>query len=145
MRYDEALPEQGKIMRFISIALVALLVLFTADAQACSPTRDYANRTVQQKMDEAELTFIGTVTDTGEGYVVFRIGTPGKGAAAKGETMRLAHKEYGTCGKLDFKAGDVWLYAGDTTFSASQKIDAADAEAEISAVVAKITTQPDTP
>lgn len=132
-------------MRIFAIALVALLALFTAQAQACSPTVDYATRTMQQKMDDAEVTFIGTVTEVGDGYVVFSIGTPGKGAAAKGETMRLAHKEYGTCGKLDFKVGDVWLYAGDTTFSASQKIDAADAEAEIAAVVAKLSAAPETP
>ncbi|MEZ0260849.1 MAG: hypothetical protein ACAH80_07555 [Alphaproteobacteria bacterium] len=126
-------------MRFAAVTLALLLAFFTTGAQACSHTADYANRTMQQKMDEADVTFIGTVTETGDGYVIFRIGTPGKGAAVKGETMRLAHKEYGTCGKLDFKVGDVWLYAGDTTFSASQKIDAADAEAEIPAVIAKIT------
>lgn len=132
-------------MRLIALTLIALLALFTVDAQACSPTVDYATRTLQQKLDGAELVFIGTVEEVGEGYVVFRIGTPGKGAAAKGETMRLDHKEYGTCGKLDFKTGDVWLYGGDSTFSASQKIDAADAEAEIAAVVAKLTAAPETP
>ena len=104
-----------------------------------------ANRTTQQKIDAASLVFIGKVEEVGEGYVIFRIGTPGKGAAAKGETMKLDHKEYGTCGKLDFKAGDVWLYAGDTTFSASQKIEEADLEADIAAVLARLDTAPQTP
>jgi hypothetical protein len=132
-------------MRLCAIAFSFLLALFAADAQACSPTVDYANRTMTQKAAEAELIFIGKVEEVGEGYVVFRIGTSGKGSAAKGETMKLDHKEYGTCGKLDFKTGDVWLYAGDTTFSASQKIEEADMEADIAAILARLDAVPETP
>ncbi len=132
-------------MRLPALVLVALLALFTVDAQACSPTVDYATRTMQQKIESASLVFIGKVEEVGEGYVIFRVGTAGKGAAAKGETMKLDHKEYGTCGKLDFKVGDVWLYAGDSTFSGSQKIEEADMEADIAVILARLDAPPQTP
>lgn len=132
-------------MRFIALAFVALLLSFAADAQACSPNAEYVNKPLSMKVDAAELVFIGTVDVVGPDFAIFRIGTPGKGAPAKGEKLRVEHKNHGTCGRLDLQIEEVWLYVGPLPFSGSQQIDAGDAEAEIAAVVKKIESQPDTP
>jgi hypothetical protein len=125
-------------MRFAALALLALLCFFAADARACSPSVQYMNLSVKEKTKGAPLVFIGKVEETGEGFVVFRIGTPGQGAAARGETMKLDHKGMGTCGELQFKVGEVWLYAGDSPLGPSQKINDDEMDAEIDAVIARL-------
>ena len=127
------------IMKKLVCALVVFaLFSVAAPALACSPTVDSVNRTLKDKISGASVAFIGKVEEAADDHVVFLIGALGQGASAKGETMRLEHKDYGTCGKYDFKTGEVWLYAGDTPFTATQRVDDADMDAAFDAVVERL-------
>lgn len=123
----------------LAAALAALVLFCLAPAAfACSPSMEYMNMPLKAKIAGQPVAFIGKVEEATAGKVVFRIGAPGQGAAAKGETMEFTHKGYGTCGELQFKAGEVWLYAGDSPLGPSQRVEEADMDAAFDDVVARL-------
>lgn len=126
-------------MRLFLGLMAAAVIFVSSSAAACSPPVNPLS--YKQKAEAAEILFIGGVEEAGEDYVIFRIGKSGKGAPAAGETIRLAHQSYGTCGELKFETGDVWLYAGDSPMGASRKIEEKDMEAEIAAVVERLDSE----
>ena len=126
-------------MRLFLGLMAAALIAVSTPAAACSPPVNPLS--FKEKAEAAEVLFIGGVEEAGDDYVIFRIGKSGKGAPAAGETIRLAHQGYGTCGELKFETGDVWLYAGDSPLGASRKIEEKDLEAEIAAVVERLDSE----
>ena len=114
--------------------LLAVLIV-AAPALACSPAVHQPS--FRQKVDGAQVVFIGTVESANVDTVIFRIVTPHKGAPAAGETIQLDHKGYGTCGELQFREGGLWLYAGDSPFSASRELEEGDAGKTVEEIVAR--------
>lgn len=126
-------------MRLFLCLMAVAMISVTSPAAACSPAVNQLS--FKQKAEASDILFIGGVEEAGDNYVIFRIGKSGKGAPAAGETIRLAHQGYGTCGELKFETGDVWLYAGDSPMGASRKIEEKDLEAEIAAVVERLDSE----
>ncbi len=126
-------------MRLFLSLLIAGLIATVTPASACSPAVNQLS--FKQKAEASDVLFIGGVEEAGDDYVIFRVSKPGKGAPAAGETIRLEHKGYGTCGELKFETGDVWLYAGDSPMGASRKIEEKDMDAEIAAVVERLDSE----
>ena len=126
-------------MRLFLGLMAAALIAVSTPAAACSPAVNQLS--FKQKAEASDILFIGGVEEAGDDYVIFRVAKSGKGAPAAGETIRLAHQGYGTCGELKFETGDVWLYAGDSPMGASRKIEEKDMEAEIAAVVERLDSE----
>ncbi len=126
-------------MRLFLGLLAAVLIAVSNPAAACSPAVNQLS--FKQKAEGSDILFIGGVEEAGDDYVIFRVSKSGKGAPVAGETIRLAHQGYGTCGELKFETGDVWLYAGDFPMGASRQIEQKDMEAEIAAVIERLDTE----
>jgi hypothetical protein len=106
--------------------------------------------------------FIGEIQEVGEDYAFFKVISSGKQwhrpisrqtpiddqefdhhSPGVGETYRVKYQDYGSCGKLHFKVGEYWLYAGsDLPFSATVPLTAVDLGddhgADIGAVIKRV-------
>lgn len=118
-------------MRYVFLPLLAGLLLAGFPALACRPNVEWINRPFIEKMAGSPEIFLGKVLEvtTAEwrkpGTVVFQV-LASRGAHKAGETVKLPYEDYGTCGKLDFKTGEVWLYAGGGPFDSSLQPTASD-------------------
>lgn len=113
-------------MRKSLIAMMLIVALVYAPPTfACRP----ANIPMAEKLRDKNL-FIGVVKSVDSKNVTFSIVTATGLAREKktGQAMIFKIRNTYTCGSLEFKKGQTWLYDGDNTagFSASQKLQASD-------------------
>ncbi len=131
-------------MRILAICLT-LLVLATP-ALACSPV--YDPRTLVEKAAGRPELFVGKVVEVGADFIVMQV-LSSRGTPTIGENLRKTHGGYGTCGKLTFTPGDVWLYDTDMPLSLSQKLTPEDLGADhgsnIDALIARLQAKANTP
>jgi len=110
------------------IALSVITLLYAVPSQACSPSVDYFNRPIAERMDITNF-FIGTVTKVTDAEVSFTVVTPGGPAkdTRVGDTITLPRGEYGTCGSKTFVVGQTWLYNGsDISLSEATPLEPSD-------------------
>lgn len=88
-------------------ALILLGSLHAGSAFACSIPRD--GRSIQQRVDQSPLAFIGTVQSVDDSRVQFRIEVAIRGATVNTYSAALIPPTI--CGR-DFSAGQRWLFAG---------------------------------
>lgn len=111
-------------MRYAFLPLLAGLILAGFPALACSPNVEWINRPFIEKVAGNSEIFLGKVLEVTvaewekPGTVVFQV-LASRAAHKAGETVKVPYEDYGTCGKLDFKTGEVWLYAGGGPFDSS--------------------------
>ena len=132
-------------MRNLFLLVVVVAALFPLDSFACRPDMAFVNLPFVEKVEEASPLFVGQVAEVGGDYLDFRIISTRRGTPPAGQSVRVPHESagYGKCGKLEFTAGDIWLFAeNDLPFGATTKLTEADlgsdGGADIEAVIQRV-------